>query len=93
MTWEEFQEKARQITAVATEKIGNATDLAVLKLQLHTAKTRLRTAYEELGEVAYLSFISEDEESATVIAQYIKAITMMKEQVSALEKKIADFQL
>lgn len=43
MTWKEFQEQTRQITDAAAEKLGNATDLAVLRLQLRTEKMRLRS--------------------------------------------------
>ena len=70
MTWKEFQEQTRQITDAAAEKLGNATDLAVLRLQLRTEKMRLRSAYEEFGEIAYLSFTSEDEDGAEALAEY-----------------------
>ena len=90
MTWKEFQEQTRQITDAAAEKLGNATDLAVLRLQLRTEKMRLRSAYEDFGEIAYLSFTSEDEDGAEALAEYIKAITLMREQIANLEKQIRD---
>lgn len=90
MTWKEFQEQTRQITDAAAEKLGNATDLAVLRLQLRTVKMRLRSAYEEFGEIAYLSFTSEDEDGAEALAEYIKAITLIREQIATLEKQLRD---
>lgn len=82
MTWREFQ-------ASAVEALENATDLAVLRLRLRTEKTRLRSAYEDFGEVAYLSFVSDDESGADALAEYIKAITLIREQIAALEQQIA----
>lgn len=92
MTWKEFQEQTRQLTDAAAEKLGSATDLAVLKLQLRTEKTRLRSAYEEFGEIAYLSFTSEDEDGAEALAEYIKAITLMREQISRMEQEIRNWK-
>lgn len=92
MTWKEFQEQTRQLTDVAAEKLGSATDLAVLKLQLRTEKARLRSAYEDFGEIAYLSFTSEDEDGAEALAEYIKAITLMREQISRMEQEIRDWK-
>lgn len=90
MTWREFQEQTRQFTDAAAEKLGNATDLAVLRLQLRTERTRLRSAYEDFGELAYLSFTSEDEDGAEALAEYIKAITLMRGQIAELEKQLRD---
>ena len=62
MTWREFQSRTRQLTDVAAEKLNSAADLAVLRLQLRTEKSRLRSAYGEFGEISYLSLLSADEE-------------------------------
>ena len=91
MTWEEFGAKTRQATGSAAEKLGSMADLAVLKLQLRTEKMRLRSAYEDFGEIAYLSFTSEDEDGADALAEYIKAITLIKEQIATLEQQIKQF--
>lgn len=88
MTWDELSAKTRQATESAAEKLGAMTDLAVLKLQLRTENARLRSAYEEFGEVAYLSFTSEDEEGAEVLAEYIKAITLTKKNIASIEQQI-----
>lgn len=91
MTWEEIGTKTRQATGSAAEKLGSMADLAVLKLRLRTENMRLRSAYEDFGEIAYLSFTSDDEDGADALAEYIKAITLIKEQISALEKQISQF--
>lgn len=91
MTWEEIGARTRKATGSAAEKLGSMADLAVLKLQLRTEKMRLRSAYEDFGEIAYLSFTSEDEDGAAALAEYIKAITLIKEQISTLEKQIRAF--
>lgn len=90
MTWDELRKSARQLTGSAADALGSATDLAVLRLQLRTERTRLRSAYEEFGEIAYLSFTStdEDEGGAAALAEYIKAITLIKQQIASLEEQI-----
>ena len=92
MTWKEFQEQTKQITDAAAEKLGTATDLAVLRLQLRTEKTRLRSAYEDFGEIAYLSFTSEDEDGAEALAEYIKAITLIREQIAKMNRKLVSYK-
>lgn len=89
MTWREFQSRTRQLTDVAAEKLNSAADLAVLRLQLRTEKSRLRSAYEEFGEISYLSFLSEDEDGAEALAEYMKAITLIKGRIDELEQQIA----
>lgn len=88
MTWDELSAQTRKATETAAEKLGAFTDLAVLKLQLRTEKARLRTAYEEFGEIAYLSFTSEDNDAAEVLAEYIKAISLTKSTIASLEQEI-----
>lgn len=89
MTWREFQERTQKLTGAAAERLNSAADLAVLRLQLRTEKSRLRSAYEEFGEISYLSFLSEDEEGAEALAEYIKAITLIKGRIGELEQQIA----
>lgn len=91
MTWEELGARTKKATGSAAEKLGSMADLAVLKLQLRTEKIRLRSAYEDFGEIAYLSFTSEDEDGAEALAEYIKAITLIREQISTLEGQIRAF--
>ena len=40
--------------------------------------------------IAYLSFTSEDEDGAEALAEYIKAITLIREQIATLEKQLRD---
>lgn len=90
MNWKDLQDRTRSLTDIAADRLGNATDLAVLRLQLRTEKTRLRAAYEEFGEIAYLSFTSDDEDGAEVLAEYIKAITLIREQIETLEGRVRE---
>ena len=83
MSWEQFREDAKRFVNRAANKINQTADIAGLQLKLSAAEHRLSTAYEALGEAAYLHFSTENADT-TPIVKAMKVIDDAKAEVDAL---------
>ena len=87
MSWEQFREDAKRLVNRAVNKINQTADIAGLQLKLSSAEHRLSTAYEALGEAAYLHFSTESRD-ATPVMKAMEAVTAAKAEVEALRADV-----
>jgi 5'-deoxynucleotidase YfbR-like HD superfamily hydrolase len=85
MSWEQFREDAKRFVNRAASKINQTADIAGLQLKLSAAEHRLSTAYEALGEAAYLHFSTENADTTPIV----KAADKLSAHIKCLEEQKA----
>lgn len=88
MDWKEFEETTRALTDAAAQKFNEMTDLTALYIKLKTEERRLRTLYEAFGKATYQHFTTDDGQGAEMIAKYVEAITLSKQQIKQIKQAI-----
>ena len=88
-TWNEFCSGVGRIANKTVKKTGEVAHSASLHIKLENCKSKLSSAYEKLGRLTYQQ-IKSSESQADKISEIIATIDSLREDLSAIEAKIAE---
>lgn len=88
-TWNEFCSGVSRVANKTAKKTGEIAHSASLHIKLENYKSKLSSAYEKLGRLTYKQ-IKSSESQAEKISEIIATIDTLREDVAAVESKIAE---
>ena len=88
-TWNEFCSDVSRISKKAAKKTGELAHSASLHIKLENYKSKLSSSYEKLGRLTYKQ-LKTSVSQAEQISEVIATIDSLREDVSAVEKEIAE---
>lgn len=89
--WDEFTKGAKDAAVFTMKKTEEITNLAKVKLAIHSEQTKLDKCYGEIGEL-YYDFQRNDEDHAAEIAALLLEADELNTKISALKAQLAALQ-
>ena len=89
--WDEFTKGAKDAAAFTMKKTEELTNLAKLKLAIHTEETKLDKCYSEIGSL-YYDFQRKEEDHAAEIAALSLEADELNSKLADLRSQLAALQ-
>ena len=89
--WDEITKSAKDAAAFTMKKTEEITNLAKVKLAIHSEESKLDKCYSEIGEL-YYDFQRKEQDHATEIAALLLEADELNTKIAALKAQLAALQ-
>ena len=88
MTFDDFYDAMKQTVGKATDKLGQAADIASLQFKLKGFERRLEEAYVLLGKISYRHHVKPSEDTAKDLSDALALVADCRRKVKAMRELI-----
>lgn len=89
--WDDIAKGASDAASFAAKKTGELTNVAKMKLALHSEETKLNECYADIGRM-YYTYQRDGKDLVAEIASRISDADASHEKIAAIKAELADLQ-